>query len=292
MIRSVRPGQLLLAAALALFGVQYLLAASPVAGPAVGPPLPSGGPLASWILGGALLAAGVCIGTGKLARWVAALTGIALSLRALIVYGAEIVAKPRGPQAWTGCFELLAIGAGAWTLAGALAEEPPASGVWRSTAASLPVVSRLLFAVSLPVFGVQHLHFAKFVATLVPGWLPARLFWAIFFGVAFIAAGVSLAIRVKERLAATLLGAMFLLWFLVLHLPRSFAAPLNGNEWTSGFVALAMAGSAWILAGAAPLARISHAGSSRGAANGPDRAQRRRQARFRCRSRSGMRNAG
>jgi uncharacterized membrane protein YphA (DoxX/SURF4 family) len=254
MIRSVRPGQLVLAAALALFGVQYLLAARPVAGPAVGPPLPSGGPLASWLVGGALLVAGVCIGTGKLARWAAALTGSVLILRALIVYGAEIVAKPRGPQAWTGCFELLAIGAAAWVLAAALAEEPPTSGAWRSATAAMPV-GRLLFALSLPVFGVQHLHFANFVATLVPAWLPARLFWAIFFGVAFIAAGVSLAIRVKERLAATLLGAMFLLWFLVLHIPRSIASPLNGNEWTSGFVALAMAGSAWILAGAAPSER-------------------------------------
>jgi hypothetical protein len=49
--------------------------------------------------------------------------------------------------------------------------------------------------------------------------------------------------------ASALLGLMFLLWVVIVHAPRVAAAPHNANEWTSAFVALAMAGSAWSVAG-------------------------------------------
>jgi hypothetical protein len=50
-------------------------------------------------------------------------------------------------------------------------------------------------------------------------------------------------------LAATLSGLMFFLWVISLHLPRVAAAVHNGDEWTSAFVALAMCGGSWVLAG-------------------------------------------
>jgi len=46
---------------------------------------------------------------------------------------------------------------------------------------------------------------------------------------------------------------MFFLFVLLLHIPRIVLHSRDGNEWTSGFVALAMCGGAWILASAAPL---------------------------------------
>jgi sorbitol-specific phosphotransferase system component IIBC len=97
---------------------------------------------------------------------------------------------------------------------------------------------------------MQHLMYAKFVATLVPAWIPGQLFWAYFVGVAFFAAGLSIIARKLAPLAATLLGLMFLLWVILLHLPRVVASPHDGKEWTSAFVALAMSGSAFALAGA------------------------------------------
>jgi uncharacterized membrane protein YphA (DoxX/SURF4 family) len=50
------------------------------------------------------------------------------------------------------------------------------------------------------------------------------------------------------RMAATWLGIMFLLWFIVLHVPRSIAACHNGDEWNSAFVALAFGGASFIVA--------------------------------------------
>src|SRR5437667_11286799 len=115
-------------------------------------------------------------------------------------------------------------------------------------------VGRIFVAVSLVVFGVQHFVYGGFVAGLVPAFMPGRLFWAYFVGVAFIAAAAGILYKMLARPAATMLGVMFFLFVVLLHIPRIIGNSGNGNEWTSGFVAMAMCGGAWILANAAPLA--------------------------------------
>lgn len=114
-------------------------------------------------------------------------------------------------------------------------------------------LGRIFVALSLIVFGVQHFIYGGFVAGLVPAWMPGRLFWAYFVGVAFFAAALGILIPILARPAATMLGVMFFLFVLLLHIPRIVGSSSNGNEWTSGFVALAMCGGAWILASASPL---------------------------------------
>jgi uncharacterized membrane protein YphA (DoxX/SURF4 family) len=114
-------------------------------------------------------------------------------------------------------------------------------------------LGRLFVAISLVVFGLQHFIYGGFVATLVPAFMPGRLFWAYFVGVAFVAAAIGILTKMLARPAATMLGVMFFLFVLLLHIPRIIGKSSDGNEWTSGFVALAMCGGAWILANAAPL---------------------------------------
>ena len=128
----------------------------------------------------------------------------------------------------------------------------------KEAAAGLPsmekrqTLGRVFVTISLVVFGVQHFMYGGFVATLVPAFMPGRLFWAYFVGVAFVAAASGVHTRMLARPAATMLGVMFFLFVVLLHIPRIIGNS-NGNEWTSGFVALAMCGGAWILACAAPL---------------------------------------
>jgi uncharacterized membrane protein len=110
---------------------------------------------------------------------------------------------------------------------------------------------RIFIAISLAVFAIQHFLYANFVATLVPAWIPGRLFWAYFVGVAFIAAAIGAVVPKMTRPAGILLGILFFLFVVTLHIPRIAVHPGDGNEWTSGFVALAMCGGAWILAGPA-----------------------------------------
>jgi len=95
--------------------------------------------------------------------------------------------------------------------------------------------------------------YADFLATVVPAWMPVRLFWAYFVGMVFLMTASDIFFKKWERPAATLLGVMFLLFVVMLHIPRIVTHSRDGNEWTSGFVALAMSGGAWILAGATSL---------------------------------------
>src|SRR5713101_8071334 len=128
----------------------------------------------------------------------------------------------------------------------------------RATAGFLPMEKsqtpgRIFVAISLVVFGVQHFIYGGFVATLVPAFMPGRLFWAYFVGVAFVAAAIGILTRMLARPAATMLGVMFFLFVVLLHIPRIVGNSNDGNEWTSGFVAMAMCGGSWVLASAAPL---------------------------------------
>lgn len=130
-------------------------------------------------------------------------------------------------------FEPISIGCGALFLAGLLR---PAS--------------RILFGITMIVFGIDHLLVPRFIATLIPSWIPAPYFLAWFTGFAFIAAGLCIIAHWQLRLASTLLGLMFFLWVVVVHSPRVVASIHNENEWNSLLVALAICGASWILAGA------------------------------------------
>jgi uncharacterized membrane protein len=118
----------------------------------------------------------------------------------------------------------------------------------------ITTLGRIFIAIALVVFGVQHFMYGVFVAGLVPAWMPWRLFWAYFVGAAFFAAAAGVLYQRLALPAATLLGVMFFLFVVLLHIPRIAAHLSDGNEWTSGFVALAMCGGAWVLARNSPLA--------------------------------------
>src|SRR5882757_7546450 len=216
-----KPGRLFFAVAMAAFGIQYLFHAL-AKGPVPGPPWVPGRPLWAYATAILLIVAGLSIATGKQACCGAIALAILLFVRALLLYAPKIVATPHDPRPWTSGFELLAM-----------------SGAALVIAAFAAGAGRILFAISLGVFGVQHFLYANFIATLIPGWIPAHLFWAYFVGAAFCAAALSIALRKYSGLAATMLGVMFLLWVISLHLPRVSAASHNGNEWTSAIVALA-----------------------------------------------------
>jgi uncharacterized membrane protein len=156
-------------------------------------------------------------------------------------------------------FEPLAIAGSALTLAGLLPDESrgvsPDSQRWLRSLDWLIRLGPFFFAASCIDFGIDHLVFLRYVATLVPSFIPWHLFWTYFTAFAFIAAALSIATRWMGSWAGTMLGVMFLLWFVLLHLPRAFGvspasgpgAPKNPNEWSSAFIALAMAGGSWVM---------------------------------------------
>ena len=115
-------------------------------------------------------------------------------------------------------------------------------------------VSRILLGISLIIFGIDHFLALIFIANLIPSWIPFHVFWVAFFGVAFIAAGLSIGLNLLSRWGAAGLGLMFGIWVFTLHLPRVLGlygipgAQRNPNEWSSLFIAVALWGGLWAIA--------------------------------------------
>lgn len=110
-------------------------------------------------------------------------------------------------------------------------------------------IVQAVFGVPWLVFGVQHFIYADFVAGLVPAYFPARLFFAYFTGAAMFAAGVSLIVNVKARLAATLLGVMLLIFVLLIHVPKLANDLTVMMTWTRALQDVAIASAAFMFAG-------------------------------------------
>ena len=114
---------------------------------------------------------------------------------------------------------------------------------------TLAVTGRWFLAVFLVVCGIQHFVHLEFVTTLVPAYMPARVFWAQFAGVALIAGGIGIVIPRTTWLAGTMTALMIFAWVFMVHIPRALAAGTRGsNETTAVFEALAMTGIALLTA--------------------------------------------
>jgi len=137
----------------------------------------------------------------------------------------------------TNVLEPIAIGCLAW-LASGLGGIPG----W------LHRTSRYLLAFALIVFGIAHFQILTLIASMVPGWIPGHRFWTVFFGVAFIAAGVSFATGFLQRWAALSVGLMFALWTLTIHLPPVLRATQDPDSWSNVFIVVALWGGFWTLA--------------------------------------------
>ena len=109
-------------------------------------------------------------------------------------------------------------------------------------------LGRVSLAVPLAVFGAEHLTSPQTIAKLVPVWMPGKLFWTYFVGVALIAAALSFIFRVGIRLSATLLGIMFLCFVAMMDVPGAVAAPHNRFVWTLAARELAFSAGGILLA--------------------------------------------
>ena len=136
----------------------------------------------------------------------------------------------------TDVLEPIAIGSLAW-LAPGLGGSPR----WLHRA------SRYLLAFALIVFGIAHFQVLTFIASLVPGWIPWHWFWTVFFGVAFISAGVSFVTGFLQRWAALGVGLMFALWTVTIHVPpvlNFFRIPTQDpDKWSDVFIVVALWGA-------------------------------------------------
>jgi uncharacterized membrane protein len=122
--------------------------------------------------------------------------------------------------------------------------------LWRARGLyKLVVIGPVFLASGIAVFGAEHLVSPRALMQVVPVWMPLRLFWAYFVGYALLAAAVSFIGNKFVRLSATLLGAMFVLFVLMIHVENVAANPRERILWAVALRELAFAGGAWALAG-------------------------------------------
>jgi len=214
------------------------------------PKLPGWIPSHEWcatVAGGILVCAGVALMTQKWVRMGAMVIGVFL-FSVLLLYVPDVLANPSKGYVWTNPFKTLALLAGVFLLgmdaakgAGAGSDATPTHG-W--------LLGAVLLGAFLVIGGVQHFVYANFVEQLVPVWMPGRRIWVFITGAALIAGGVGMVIPVTAHLVARLAALMIFLWVWMLHVPRALATWPETGETAAIFEALALAGTALIVAGA------------------------------------------
>ena len=109
---------------------------------------------------------------------------------------------------------------------------------------------RLFFTIPLAVFGTEHFTNTSDIAEIVPRWMPAHVFWVYFVGIGLIAAALSITLEIQAPLAATLVGAMFFLFVVLMDIPGVIAGPGNRISWVLALRETAFSGGGLAYAGA------------------------------------------
>lgn len=191
--------------------------------------------------GGLLSAAGAALILNRSARIAAAFMAAFLSFWGVVLQAPRLLAGEEA--AWLGPAEILAVAAAAWVLFWLGADD----AAFRERATRLGVT---FFGLMTPIFGVAHFLYIDFTASMIPEWIPYRVFWAWFTGFGHVAAGVAIVLGIIPRIAASLLALMFSGFVLLVHVPRVIADLDNRLEWHLLSTSLLLTGAAWIVAGA------------------------------------------
>lgn len=219
-------------------------------------------PAVSALMSGALLVVtGVAVLFEKKRRIAAVVVG-SLLLVLLLLFVSSVAGNPWAGYMWTNPCKTLALLGGAILLAAAPTRSVNelSARTGRDNAGGISRLSACLLGLFFVVGGIQHFVYADFVVQLVPSWIPERVFWTYFTGSALIAGGVGMNIRLTARVAATCSGIMVFLWVILLHIPRALAVPHLPGETSAIFEALAISGTAFLIAGSEVRYRAKNAG--------------------------------
>lgn len=241
----LRLGKYFFATGIGFLGAQYFVYGHYSRGLPPVPPWAPGGAAGAYLAGALLIATAAGIAFNVKRRLSALVLGGFLLFCVLALHGQRIGKILASGDARTGALEPLAMCGAVLALVGSLPSGSQGIPKWDRTVVRL---GQLLFAFCTVIFGIQHFLYLQYIAMLILPWIPGHVFWVVFTGAGFIASGVAIGTGYCGRLAATWLGIMFSLWFVLLHIPLAMASPSDGDKWSSMFVALAMSGASFIIA--------------------------------------------
>jgi uncharacterized membrane protein YphA (DoxX/SURF4 family) len=174
-------GRWFFAIAIGGFGIQQLIYKGFVPGVTIVPDWTPAHTFWAYATGALLVVCAISIVLREKAQLASLVTGMLFLIIVLILHLPRVSAIIHANSAErTRAFETLALCGGALILAGAMQEARLGSSLSAKITAAAAESGRLLFAFSLVVFGIDHIPAARFVATLVPAWIPWHLSWADF----------------------------------------------------------------------------------------------------------------
>ncbi len=151
---------------------------------------------------------------------------------------------------WENAEKELSLAAGAFIIAACFSEkkEKLFTGFW----GKMMTVGSVLFSIAIISFGILHFQFARDVSTMVPSWIPFHLFWTYLAGIGLLGSGISIILKIKTRLIATILGIIIFIWFVTIHVPGVMTSSLADlrDQIISAFLALFYSGIAFVISGA------------------------------------------
>jgi uncharacterized membrane protein len=206
-------------------------------------------PVLAYIIGAAIVTAGIFIRLGLRAKTVSLLlAGFLLCCLVFIQSPFVLFVQPNSAYhlgLWTDPLKELALAGGAFVMAGLSGDNSDKYALLSVVEKMIPL-GKIFFSTTLIAFGIDHFFYTEFVATIVPSWVPDHTFWTYFAGVVLIGSGVAIILKIKRKRIAMLTSIMLFLWLVLLHIPRAIAEPYvaKGNEITSVFEALAFSGIA------------------------------------------------
>ncbi len=228
--------------ALSLFSGDFAYVWQPV------PPDIPGRALLAYVSGTLMCATGV----GLLIKRSFATTSFVTTVYALIwlllLHVPHVVMAPLQEVNWGGCAEIVTLVAAAWILYASTSVPNSRLYVASLTGVKVVRIARWMFALAIPLIGLEHLIYAQPTADLVPAWLPDRMGWAYMTGIAHIAAGVAILVAVLPRLAATLEAVMMGCFTLFVWAPAVIATPTQRFAWTALLMSTVITAAAWIVA--------------------------------------------
>jgi hypothetical protein len=120
-----------------------------------------------------------------------------------------------------------------------------------SRAATLRLVARIGYGLSLVSFALAQIIYYGDTAPLVPKWLPlGQAFWAWATTAAFGLAAIAVLSNVRARLALGLTAVMLAVFGLLVWVPMLVAKPTSHNTWSEFSLNAIIMAAAWVTAAA------------------------------------------